>query len=114
MVIERGQIYWVDLSTPRQSEPGYRRPMLVIQSDPLNQSKLPTVMLCAISSNTALARIGGNLLLLPKESGLPRKSVVLMHQIVTLNRSDLGELIGKIPDHLMLSVDEGLRHSLSL
>ena len=66
-MIQRGQIWWVDLAEPRGSEPGYRHPALVIQRDDVNRSRLATVVVCVLTSNTALARVPGNVLL-PKRS----------------------------------------------
>lgn len=112
--MERGDIYWVDLPIPRGSEPGYRRPMLVVQSTFLNRSRLPTVMVCPLTANLKQAAFPGNVLIKAKESGLGKDSVVVVHQVMTINRDDLGEQAGSIPGHVMLAVNEGLGGSLEL
>jgi mRNA interferase MazF len=113
-VIERGQVWWADLAEPRGSEPGYRHPVLVIQRDDVNASRIHTVVVCLLTSNTALSRAPGNTLLRRGSSGLPRDSVVNASQIATLNKSDLDELIVALPGNLMDEVDRGLRWFLDL
>lgn len=112
--MQRGEIYWVNLPDPVGSGPAYPRPMLVVQGDYLNASRLPSVILCALTSNTALARFSENVLLKGAETGLPRDSVLLTTELLTVDRSVVGDLAGRIPDHLMVSVDAALRHVLGL
>lgn len=112
--MQRGDIYWVELPIPRGNEPGYRRPMLVVQADYLNRSRLPTVMLCPLTSNLRLADNPDNVLVKSRESGLSRDSVVLVHSVMTINRSELSSLVGHIPGHLMLTIDMGLGNALAL
>ena len=112
--MERGQLYMVDLPIPKGSEPVYRRPMLVVQDDQLNHSRLPTVLFCPLSSQIELARFPGNVLVKASESGLKRDSVILVHQMDTWNRAELTDPISTLPAHLMLAVDEGLRFALGL
>jgi len=88
--------------------------MLIVQSTTLNRSKLPTVMLCPMTSNLKLAELPGNVLIKSNESGLERDSVVIVCQIMTINRTDLGDKAGGVPDHLMFVVDEGLGESLEI
>jgi len=114
MVIERGEIWWAELPAPEGSEPGYRRPVVVIQADGFNRSKIKTVIAVALSSNLALAKLPGNVRLAAKESGLPKDSVMNVTQIVTLNRECLTERVGSVPGALMISLEEGLRTVLDL
>ena len=96
MVIEQGEIYWVDLGQPSGSEPGYRHPHIVIQNNLFNASKINTVVICALTSNVKRAQAPGNVLLKKSEANLPKKSVVNISQIFTVNKSDLVEKIGKV------------------
>ncbi|HXV64374.1 MAG TPA: type II toxin-antitoxin system PemK/MazF family toxin [Vicinamibacteria bacterium] len=113
-MIERGQIWWADLREPRGSEPGYRHPVLVLQRDEVNRSRISTVVACRLTSNTVLSRAPGNTLLRRRRTGLPRDSVVNASSIATLNKSDLEELVGALPRDVMDDVDHGLRWFLDL
>ena len=113
-MIRRGQVWWVDLSEPVGSEPGYRHPVLVIQRDEVNASRIDTVVVCALTSNTALAKAPGNTLLPKRQTGLRRDSVANASQIVTINKADLEQRVGSLPKSLMDRVDSGLRWFLHL
>jgi mRNA interferase MazF len=113
-VIERGGVYWADLGQPVGSRPANRRPVLVIQSDSYNESRLATVLVAVVTSNTALATMPGNVFLPTAVTGLPRDSVVNVTALVTLNKSDLSEQVGQVPSRLLDDVDRGLRRVLSL
>lgn len=114
-MIQRGQIWWADLREPRGSEPGYRHPVLVLQRDEVNTSRISTVVVCLLTSNTVvLSRAPGNTLLRRRRTGLRRDSVVNASQVATLNKSDLEELIGTLPRDLMDDVDQGIRWFLGL
>lgn len=113
-MIERGQIWWADLGEPRGSEPGYRHPVLVLQRDEVNRSRINTVVVCLLTSNIVLSRAPGNTLLRRRRTGLPRDSVVNASSIATLNKSDLEELVGALPRDVMDDVDHGLRWFLDL
>jgi len=113
-VIQRGQIWWAELREPRGSEPGYRHPVLVLQRDEVNRSRINTVVVCLLSSNTVLSRAPGNTLLRRRRSGLPRDSVVNASQVATLNKSDLEEFVADLPRDLMDDVDQGIRWFLGL
>jgi len=95
MVIEQGEIYWVDLGEPDSSEPGYRHPHVVIQNNLFNASRINTVVVCSLTSNLKRAFSPGNVSLKKGEANLPKKSVVNITQIYTVNKSDLIEKIGK-------------------
>jgi mRNA interferase MazF len=110
----RGEIWWADLPDPRGSGPGFRRPILVIQANSFNQSRIQTVLVAVVSSNLRLADAPGNVLLPAKLSGLPKDSVINVSQLLTLDRSFLLEEAGKIPSRLLAEVDAGLRLVLEL
>jgi mRNA interferase MazF len=110
----RGEIWWADLPDPRGSEPGFRRPVLVIQANSFNRSRIQTVIVTVISSNLRLAEAPGNVLLPTHSSGLTRDSVVNVSQLITLDRSFLTDAIGRIPDRVMSEVVAGLRLVLEL
>ncbi len=114
MVIERGALYWAELGPAAGSRPAKRRPVLVIQADPYNLSRLATVLVAVITSNTALATMPGNTFLPSAATGLPRDSVVNVTALVTLNKTDLSDPIGTTPPSLMHDVDRGLRRILNL
>lgn len=114
MVIERGEIHWADLGPPLGSRPAKRRPVLVIQSDSYNASRLATVLAVVITSNTALAAMPGNVFLPAAATGLPRDSVVNVTALVTLSKTDLTDRVCQLPLSLKLEVDRGLRRVLAL
>lgn len=113
-MISRAELYWADLGTTSGSRPAKRRPVLVIQSDPYNASRLATVLTAVITSNTALAAMPGNVFLPAVATGLPRDSVVNVTAIVTLNKADLSDRIGEVSPNIMQEVDRGLRRVLGL
>ena len=108
-MISRGQIWWVDLGEPRGSEPAFEHPVLVIQRDEVNASRIQTVVVCVLTSNRALGRAPGNTLLPRKATGLSKDSVVNASQILTLNKVELERLVGAVPATWMDRVDAGLR-----
>jgi mRNA interferase MazF len=108
----RGDICWADLGEPKGSRPAKRRPVLVIQADPYNTSKLSTTLVAVITSNTALAAMPGNVFLPAVASGLPKDSVLNVTALVTLDKADLDPAIGQLPASVMHEVDRGLRRVL--
>ena len=112
--MNRGEIWWADLPAPIQSEPGYRRPVLVLQSDSFNQSRITTVVCAAITSNTRLAEMPGNVELSVRESNLQKQSVVNISQIITLDKDFLSECVGSVTATTMRKVNDGLRLILDL
>ncbi len=96
MAINQGDIYWVQLEEPKGSEPGYKHPHVVIQNNTFNLSKINTVVLCALTTNLKRASSPGNIMLKKNEAGLPKKSVINVTQIITVNKSDLNEKIGQL------------------
>ena len=113
-MISQGEIWWADLPEPRRSEPGFRRPVLIVQADSFNRSRIQTVLVAVITSNLDLADAPGNVVVPARSSGLPRDSVVNVSQILTLDRSFLTEHAGTLPTRLQGSVDAGLRFVLQL
>jgi mRNA interferase MazF len=114
VVVTHGQIWWASLAEPRGSEPGFHRPVLVIQANSFNRSRIQTVIVAVISSNLRLADAPGNVLLPAQTTGLPRDSVVNISQLLTLDRSFLTEHMGILSRQLQTRVDEGLRLVLEL
>lgn len=114
LVIQRGEIWWADFPEPRGSEPGFRRPVVVIQSDAFNRSRIGTVIVVAVTSNLDLATAPGNVRLSRRESKLPRDSVVNVSQVLTLDWRFLSERIGRLPASALADVEAGLRVVLSL
>lgn len=110
----RGEIWWASLPNPRASEPGYKRPVLILQSDAFNRSNINTVVCVIITSNIALARAPGNILLSKKDSNLPKKTVINVSQIVTLDKSYLTECVGAISKNIMNEVEKGIRLVLDI
>ena len=110
MVI-RGDVHWCDHGEPSDSAPAKRRPVLVVQADDYNRSRLATTIVVALTTNTALAAMPGNVFLPASATGLPRDSTVNVTALVTLNKSDLeqSDSVGRLPDYLMDEVDSGLR-----
>jgi len=113
-VIHRGEIWWAELDEPRGSEPGYRRPVLVVQNDAFNRSRISTVIAVALTSNLRLLDAPGNVLLPARVSGLRKDSVANVSQVVTIDRDILVTRAGRIEPAMMRSVDQGLRLALSL
>lgn len=95
-MISQGEVWWADLGTPLGSAPGFRRPVLVVQGDALNRSRIATVVCVALTSNLAWADAPGNVLLQASLTGLRKDSVVNVSQVITLDRSALTERVGKL------------------
>jgi mRNA interferase MazF len=110
----RGEVRWADLGDPVGSEPGFRRPVLVVQSDPFNRSRIATIVVAAMTSNLALAEAPGNVRLSKRMSGLKKESVVNVSQLFTLDREALGDRVGRVPPSKMAEVDAGLRLVLAI
>lgn len=108
-MVKRGEIWWAGLPAPRGSEPGYRRPVLIIQSDDFNRSGIRTTLALAITSNLELANAPGNVALGRRGTGLNRSSVVNVSQFVTLDKRFLTDRVGKVSNSILTQVEEGLR-----
>ncbi|MDZ8263652.1 type II toxin-antitoxin system PemK/MazF family toxin [Nostoc sp. ChiQUE01b] len=112
--MQRGEIWWTDLPMPVASEPGYRRPVLIIQSDEFNRSRIRTVIAAVLTTNLRLAEAPGNILVTTDETGLPQNSVVNVSQVITVDKSFLMEQVSQVSDRVMVLVDQGLRLVLAL
>jgi mRNA interferase MazF len=110
----RGEIWWATLPSPTASEPGYRRPLLIIQSDDFNRSRINTVIAVVITSNLRLAEAPGNVVLSKQDTSLPKKSVANVSQLITVDKSFLTERAGKISSTKLAEVEAGVRLVLSL
>lgn len=114
MVINRGEIWWANLPEPTGSGPGFRRPVLIVQSDKFNHSKINTVVILIVSSNLRLADSEGNILITTKQSGLQKDSVVNISQLFTIDESLLNEYVETLSERKMEQIDKGLRLVLAL
>jgi mRNA interferase MazF len=112
--MNRGSIWWADLPEPSGSMPGYRRPVVIVQADSFNASRIKTVIVIAITSNIRLADAPGNIYLSSENSGLPKESVVNVSQLITLDRDFLSEKISELSPRTMQRLDDGLRIVLDL
>jgi len=110
----RGEIWWANLPAPIGSGPGYRRPVLIIQSNVFNASRIGTVIVVAITSNVELARAPGNVRLDAKQSRLQKDSVVNVSQLATLDRRILTERVASLSKESMARVDAGVRLVLAV
>ena len=114
MVVERREVWWADLGEPIGSEPGYRRPVIIVQSDAFNRSRIDTIIAVILTSNRLLLDAPGNVLARSRETGLQKDSVANVSQIVTLDRAMLTKRAGRVPKRLMARIDDGLRLVLAL
>jgi len=112
--VQRGEIWWASLPEPAGSEPGYRRPVVVVQSNTFNRSQIRTVVAVALTSNLALAAAPGNMLLKARDTGLPKYSVANVSQIVTLDKTFLREKVGILSTRKVEQIEDGLRLVLAL
>ena len=108
MVVAQGEVWWADLPEPAGSGPGFRRPVVVVQGDALNASRIATVVCVPLTSNLRWADAPGNVLLPARLTGLPKDSVANVSQIVTLDKTLLTERAGKLPRNKLASVLSGI------
>lgn len=113
-MIERGEVRWAELAEPRGAEPGFRRPVLVMQSDAFNRSRIGTVVVVVLTSNLRLLDAPGNVLVPARISGLPRDSVANVSQLIALDRGDVGEATGRLDAPTLKRIDAGIRLVLAL
>jgi len=109
MVVRRGEIWWASLPDPTGSGPGFRRPLIIVQSDAFTRSRIRTIIACVITSNLKLAAAPGNVLLPYKSTGLSKDSVANVSQLITVDKSLCTEKVGKITAKQMQQLEEGLR-----
>ncbi len=112
--MRRGEIWWASLPAPSGSGPGKRRPVVIIQSDTFNESRIQTVIVAIITSNLRLAAAPGNVQLSRRQSALPKDSVINVSQIVTLDKHYLTEKIGLLSSTKRAELEDGLRLVLNL
>ena len=112
--MRRGEIRWASLSVPDGAGPGYRRPMLVVQSNEFNESRIQTVICAVITSNTRLAKAPGNVVLSKKASGLKKESVANVSQLITIDRQNLSDAVGRLPAQKLREIDDGIRLALAI
>jgi len=113
-VIRRGDIWWASLGEPVGSAPGFNHPVLVVQADDFNASRISTVICCVITSNLHLKDAPGNVLLKKAVSKLVKDSVVNVSQMVTIDKTFLHEKVSHLSHEQMEEVDEGMRLVLCL
>jgi mRNA interferase MazF len=114
LVIQRGEIWWAALPEPVGSEPGFRRPVLIVQSNDFNRSRITTIIAVVITSNTKLAEAPGNVFLPQKAANLPKDSVANISQVITIDKSFLTERVGFLSSIYLHQVEAGLRLVLAL
>ena len=113
-MVQRGEIWWTDLGEPRHSGLAGHRPVVVVQADAFNRSKISTVLVAVVTSNVSMAAAPGNVMVRTEESGLGRDSVVNVSQLITVDRRDLATKAGSLFLDTMREVDAGLRLVLDL
>lgn len=109
MVVHEGEVYWYDFGLPRGSEPGFRRPVVILQGELFNATSLATVVVCALTSNAAMARFPGNVALAAGEAGLDRASVAVVTQLFTVDRAYLDDYIGTLGPRRLQAMRLGVR-----
>ena len=112
--MRRGEVWWAELPEPAASEPGYRRPVLIVQSDDFNRSRIRTVISVVLTTNLRLAEAPGNVLVSKEDSRLPKDSVANVSQVITLDRTFLTEQVSQVSDRIVVTVENGLRKVLAL
>lgn len=108
MVIDQGDIYWINIAEPYGSEPGYRHLYVVIQNNVFNHSRLRTTVACALTSNLKRANAPGNVLLEKGEANLSKQSVVNVSQLFTVDKEQLGEYIGSLSPNRIQQILAGI------
>jgi mRNA interferase MazF len=109
MVINQGDVYWLYLREPSGSEPGYRHPHVIVQNNLFNRSQISTVVVCTLTSNLKRANAPGNVLIAEGEANLPKASVANVSQLLTVDKSQLGEYIGSLSAKRVGQVLDGIR-----
>lgn len=112
--MKRGELWWAALPDPTGSGPGLRRPVLIVQSNPFNESRIATVIVAVVTSNLALAEAPGNVRIGKSESGLPKASVVNVSQLLTIDRRLLVRRVKALPSAAIQKMEDGLRLVLAL
>lgn len=108
MVVSQGDVFWIDLGAPSGAAPGFRHPHVVVQNNVFNRSRIDTVVVCVITSNLKRAKAPGNVLLERGEARLPRRSVVNVSQVFTVDKSDLRQRIGTLSTRRVRQILDGM------
>jgi mRNA interferase MazF len=108
VVIQQGDVFWIDLGAPSGSGPGFRHPYVVVQNDMYNRSRLDTVVVCSLTSNLKRAEGPGNVLLEAGEGNLPKRSIVNITQIYTVDKDELIEKIGTLSADRVQQILDGI------
>lgn len=108
MVIAQGEVWWADIGEPIGSMPGFRRPVVVVQGDGMNRSRIGTVVCVPLTSNLKWANAPGNVLLRTRLTGLSKDSVANVSSIVTLDKNQLTERTGKLPKRQLEAILSGI------
>lgn len=108
MVVSQGDVWWADLGAPEGSAPGFHRPVVVVQGDAFNRSRIATVVCVPLTSNLRWAEAPGNVLLSARTTRLPKDSVANVSQLVTLDRGTLQEHIVKLPPRRLEAILSGV------
>ena len=109
MIVNQGDIYWVSLEEPSGSEPRYPHPHVVIQENVINRSRINTVVVCALTTNLRRAKAPGNVLLETGEANLSRQSIVVVSQVSTVDKAQLGEYIGSLDEQRINQILAGMQ-----
>lgn len=112
--MRRGEVWWASLPEPTGSSPGYRRPVVIVQANSFNESRIHTVIAAVITSNLRLAEAPGNVLLSTRGTGLTKASVANVSQLITVDKTFLTEKLGRIPSKQWQAIEDGLRLVLGL
>ncbi len=112
--MQRGEVWWTSLPDAIGSSPGYRRPVVIVQANSFNRSRINTVIAVVLTSNLRLEAAPGNVQLSARSTGLSKDSVANVSQVITLDKSLLTERVGRLPASKMRQIDEGLRLVLAL
>ena len=107
MVIGQGDVFWASLDDPTGSGPGFRRPVVIVQSDAFNASRLATVVVVPLTSKLRWAAAPGNVLLSAGRSGLPRDSVANVSQLIAIDRRILSDRVGRVNERELASILAG-------
>ena len=113
-MIQRGEIWWADLPEPRGSEPGFKCPLLIVQSEDFNRSRIQIVLCVVMTSNLRLAEAPGNVLLEKRYTGLPKDSVANVSQIMTVDKGAFIDKAGEVHAKLLLQIESGMKLVLGL